>query len=321
MASPNETFTEMVTSTLRNRSNEVADLVSNHNALYRRLQQRGKVTKDGGREIVLPVDYPGGSNFARYSGYQTLPIEAYDHLTAAKYDWVQSSTSITASGRELRMNAGKEGIIKLVRSRIKHAQRDAANNMAVDIYSSGALANQMGGLAHLIQDDGMGTVGGIDASAYSWWQNKFKEATGNASTTTIRGDMNALDMELTRGTDMVDLIVSTHDLWQLYWESLDDLQRYTSRSESAGSSFKSLKFKDADVIFDSNVNFSTTAEKMYFLNTDKIYLVEHKDGKWGQESKRVSVNQDAEVILMFWMGQMCCSDRARQGVLIDATDS
>lgn len=58
MASPNSTFTEMVTTTLRNHPSEIADNVSDHNALYRRLRERGKIKRaDSGYEIVRNLDY------------------------------------------------------------------------------------------------------------------------------------------------------------------------------------------------------------------------------------------------------------------------
>lgn len=58
MASPNATFTEMVTSTLRKHPATIADNVSDHNALYRRLKSKGKIRKeDGGYEIVANLDY------------------------------------------------------------------------------------------------------------------------------------------------------------------------------------------------------------------------------------------------------------------------
>jgi hypothetical protein len=38
--------------------------------------------------------------------------------------------------------------------------RTAANNMSIDLFSSGALTNQMGGLGAIITSDGTGTVGG-----------------------------------------------------------------------------------------------------------------------------------------------------------------
>jgi len=321
MASPNSVFTEMVTTTLRNHERTVYDNVSNHNALYRRMRERNRMVKQGGYEIVLNLDYAENQTYTRYSGYDTLNIQASDVLSAAKYDWVQAAIAVTASGRELRQNSGKEAMVNLVQARIRNAERTAANKMAVDMYSSGSLSNQMGGLAHLIQEDGTGTVGGINATNYDFWQNKFREIAGDASSATMRLEMNKLWLPLTRGTDMPDLIVASQDLYSLYFEALTDLERFAGNSNQAGSGFESLKFKSADVIFDDNVNFSTTAEKMYFLNTDYLWLVEHTDGQWGRESKRVSVNQDAEVILMFWMGQMCCSNRSLQGVLFDNVDS
>ena len=87
MASPNSTFTEMVTTTLRNHPNEVSDNVSKHNALYRRLQTGGKIKKlSGGYEIVRPLEYAENSTYQRYSGFDTLNIGASDVLTAAKFD-------------------------------------------------------------------------------------------------------------------------------------------------------------------------------------------------------------------------------------------
>jgi hypothetical protein len=66
MASPNTTFTEMVTTTLRSHPSEVADNVSKHNALYRRLQKNGKIKKlSGGYEIVRPLEYAENSTFQR----------------------------------------------------------------------------------------------------------------------------------------------------------------------------------------------------------------------------------------------------------------
>ena len=62
MASPNSTFTEMVTTTLRNHPTEVADNVSKHNALYRRLKNGGRIKKlSGGYNIVRPLEYAENS--------------------------------------------------------------------------------------------------------------------------------------------------------------------------------------------------------------------------------------------------------------------
>ena len=318
MASPNSVFTEMVTTTLRNHPSMVSDNVSDHNAFYRRLQKRNKMKKmtSGGYEIVRPLDYAENSTYQRYSGYDTLDIGQSDVLSAAKYDWVQSAISIVASGRELRMNAGKERIIDLMKARTKNATRTAANNMSVDLYSTGSLSNQIGGLGHIIQTAGTGTVGGIDSSTYTFWQNQVKELDGTGTYADIKNDMLDLWLLTVRGTDKPDLLLSTHDLYSAYWDSLTDLQRY--RNEDEPDTFQTIRFQSADVVFDSNDNFTTTGETMYFVNTDYMELVTHPDADWTPLEEKTSVNQDAAVVTMIWQGQLCCSNRARQGRLIDA---
>jgi len=321
MASPNSVFTELVTTTLRNHPTEIADNVSQHNALYRRLKTGGKIKKlSGGYEIVRPLDYAENSTYQRYSGFDALNIGASDVLSAAKYDWVQAAVHVVASGRELRMNAGKEQLIDLAASRTKNAMRTAANNMSLDLYSSGSLTNQMGGLGTIIQTAGTGTVGGIDSSTYTFWQNQYQEMSGTNTYADIKNDMMKLWLNCARGSDQTDLIVSTQDLYAAFWNSLVPNQRYTSDDKEATAGFNALRFQQADVIFDRQAtNFTSTGEKMYFINSDYLELVVHRDANWTTLDEKMSVNQDATVIPIIWMGQLVCSNRARQGVLIDAS--
>lgn len=321
MASPNATFTEMVTTTLRNHPTEVSDNVSKNNALYRRLKTNGKIKKlSGGYEIVRALDYAENSTFQRYSGYDPLNIGASDVLSAAKYDWVQSAVHVTASGRELRMNSGKEQLIDLAAARTKNAMRTASNNMSLDLYSSGSLSNQMGGLGLIISTAGTGTVGGINSSTYTWWQNQFQEMSGAGTYADIKNDMMKLWLNCVRGTDQTDLIVSTNDLYAAFWNALVPAQRYTSDDKEATAGFNALRFQQADVIFDKETtNFTATGEKMYFINSDYLELVVHRDANWSTLDEKVSVNQDAVVIPIIFQGQLTCSNRSLQGVLIDAS--
>ncbi len=319
MATPSATFTELVTSTLRNHPSEISDNVSQNNALWRYLKRKGKIDlEDGGYEIVRNLDYANNSTYQRYSGYDTLNIGASEVLTAAKFDWMQAAVNVTASGRELRMNSGDNAIFNLSKARLKNAVRTAANYMSIDVYSDGALTNQMGGLAYIITADGTGTVGGINSGTWTFWKNQFYECPTAPSAATIKTHMNTLYLRQVRGADKPDLIVSSHDFFTFYWASLQDNQRYVDNTSEATAGFQSLKYVMADVIFDWNSNFSTTAEKMYFLNTDYLGLVVHRDANWSQLDDKMSVNQDAVVIPMLWMGNLVCSNRSLQGLLLDA---
>jgi hypothetical protein len=317
MASPNSTFTEMVTTTLRNHKRSLADNVSENNALLRLMKKKGKIkTEGGGYEIVLPLDYAENSTFQRYSGYDPLNVSASDVLSAAKYDWAQAAIHVTANGRELRMNNSAEKMIDLVESRITNAMRTAANNLSIDIYSNGALTNQIGGLDHLVTEDGTGTVGGIVSGTYTFWKNKFTSIVTATTYADVKAGMNALWLQLVRGSDKPDLIVSTHDLYSVYESGLQDLQRYAD-ADMASAGFESLKYKSAPLVFDDNTNFATTGEMMYFLNTNYLYLIEHSDARWEQDDEKKPVNQDAVVIPLYWMGQMATSNRSLQGLLHD----
>ena len=98
MASPN--LSEIVTTTLRNRSGKLADNVTNNNALLARLNKKGNVKPvDGGRSIVQELDYQENGTFKRYSGYETLDISPSEVFSAAEFDWKQGAVSVSISGR------------------------------------------------------------------------------------------------------------------------------------------------------------------------------------------------------------------------------
>ena len=318
MASANAVFTEMVTTTLREHPSKLTDNVSHHNAMYRRMTQRGNTrTVDGGYEIVENLDYEENSTYQRYSGYEILNVQASDVLSAAKFDWKQAAVHVTASGRQIRQNSGKNQIIDLAEARIKNASRTFANNMSIDLYSTGAAdgGKQVGGLQHLITNDGTGTVGGINATNFPFWRNQFKDG-NSATSSTIRARMQELWLDCVRGQDKPDLIMSSNDLYQIYWESLTDLQRFTSAQNGESGFRNELKFVDADVAHDSSESGIPNL-RMYFLNTEYLKVVAHRDADMEQLDEKMSINQDAVVIPIIWMGNLTCSNRARQGVLFD----
>ncbi|UXS69164.1 phage major capsid protein [Agrobacterium tumefaciens] len=319
-AGPSTIFTEMVSTTLRNSAKEVADNVSKHNALLNVLKKKKRIINlDGGNEIQIPLEYAENSTYQRYAGFDTLNINQSDIVTSAKYDWAQVSLHVVASGAEILKNSGRSQMINLVKTKKANALKTAANNFSVDAYSDGSLANQIGGLAQIIQTNGQGTVGGINSATWTFWQNKFLEIAGSNAYTkdTLKGEFNKLWLRLSRGADKPDLIVLSHDFYSVYESGEQQLQRYMDE-DMANSGFANLKYKSAQVIFDDNTNFTTTAEKGYFLNTDYLYIAQHELAQWSQDDEKKPVNQHAVVIPYYWMGNMVCSNRSLQGVLLDA---
>lgn len=314
-------FSELVATTFRNHSKEVADNVSKHNALYRKLSEGGKVRlEDGGLSIVEPLEYASNSTYQRYSGYDVLNIGAVDVLTAAEFPWRQVAVNLPVSGLEMRTNSGENRIINFVKAKVKNAQHSFANGLSTDLYSDGTATNQINGLQALIADAGTGTVGGINSSTYPFWQNVVQSAAaplqgGSAitpSAATIESLMLPLWMKLTRGMDMPDLIVMSDDYFNFYETSQTSLKRYTSDENGKGGMI-SMKYKSADVFFDSSGGIP--AAHAYFLNTNYLNLVVHQDANITMLDDIHSINQDAIAKMIIWQGNLTESNRSLQGVM------
>jgi hypothetical protein len=325
MASPGNSiitaWSELASTTYRNHSKEVADQVSKHNALFRRLTEKGRTrVEDGGLTIVQPLDYQANSTYQRYSGFDVLNINAVDVLTAAEYPWRQVAVNVAASGLEIRTNAGADRIVNFTKAKVKNAMRSMANGLSVDTYSDGTASNQINGVQAIIADTGLGTVGGINAATWAFWQNIVQSAAaplqgGSAitpSATTIESLMLPLWIRLTRGTDMPDMIVMSDDYFTFYEQSQTALKRYTSDQNGQGG-MVSMKYKSADVFFDSSGGIPNA--HAYFINTDYLDMVAHKDANMTMMDELRSVNQDAVVIPVLFQGNLVCSARFLQGVM------
>lgn len=324
MTSPN--LSEIITTTLRSRTGKLADNVLNNNALLARLKARGKVVPvTGGRTIVQELEYAENSTYKRYTGYETLNIAPSDVFTAAEFDYKLAAVAVSISGLEEIQNSGQEAIIPLLASRIKNAEKTMMNNIAADCYSDGTAdgGKQIGGLQLLVsKTPTSGTVGGIDRALWSFWQNKATVSGTAASASNIQDRMNAMSLQLVRGTDRTDLIIADANYYGFYLSSLQAIQRITD-PKMAGSGFTSLKFfgagGDADVVLDGGVGGACPADTMYFLNTDYLhYRPSSKRNMTPIGDDRYATNQDAMVKLIGWAGNMTASNCSLQGVLSES---
>lgn len=320
MASPNSTFTELVSTTFRKHRKEIADNLSTRNALLKYMMKRGnKRTEDGGLSIVTPLDYAANGTYQRYSDWDLLNVGASDVISAASYDWCQIAMNVVSSGRELRINSGDSRIINLAKAKIKNAIRTFNNSFCSDLYSAGSLTNQIGGLQKLIADTNTNIVGGIDANttATAFWRNNVTSAAGlgvTPSATTIEnGLMLPCWLALDRGPDdQPDLIVADTTYYSYFEASQVSMKRYND-SSSADAGFVTLKYKNADVLFDGNSGIPSA--HMYFINTNYLELVVHADADLAIMDEMRPVNQDGAVVPILWMGNLVCSNRAQQGVV------
>ena len=315
-------LTDIIATTIQNRSGVIADNVTKNNALLARLKQRGNIkTFSGGNVIMQELSFAENANAGYYSGYETLPVAATDVISAAQYDIKQAACPVTISGLEQLQNAGKEAIIDLLEGRIGVAEATMANLIAGGLYSDGTGygGKEISGLNLQVPvNPATGSPGGIDRSTWNFWRSKMFDFTtdGGAvvSSANIQTYFNKLWGQLVRGNDRPDLIIVDSTLWGLYMASLQAIQRFTS-STDANLGFVTTKFMDADVVLDGGIGGYCPANTGFFLNTKYLHYRPHAARNMVPLSpgKRYSVNQDAEVQIIAWAGNLTSSGLQFQG--------
>src|SRR5689334_20006762 len=136
----NTSVTDIIATTIQNRSGELADNVTNNNALLRRLKAKGNVRPfSGGNVILEELMYVDSSmiNANSYSGYEILNISPNSPISAAQYDIKQYAGAVSISGLEQLQNSGKEAIIDLLEGRHRVAEAELMNRMDLDTYLDG----------------------------------------------------------------------------------------------------------------------------------------------------------------------------------------
>jgi hypothetical protein len=330
MAFANSAITDIIATTIQSRSGELADNLTNNNALLKRLKSKGNVRPfSGGNVILEEIMYndPNTNNANSYSGYEVLNITPDSPISAAQFSITQYADSVTMSGLEMLQNSSKEAIIDLLDGRMQVSEARLLNRIGSDIYGDGTGngGKNITGLAAAVPDaPTSGTYGGINRANWTFWQSKKYSGTSDGgaavSALNIQKYMTSLAIQLVRGNDKADLIVADNNYYSLYVQSLQAIQRITSE-ESAAGGFASLKFygggTSADVVLDGGVGNACTANHMFFLNTNYIFLRPHKERNFVPiGGERQAINQDAIVKLYGWAGNLTCSNSFLQGVLI-----
>ena len=338
MAFANSSISDIIATNIQSRTGELADNVTNNNALLRRLKDRGNVkTFSGGNVILQEIAYNDSttSNTNSYSGYEVLNVSQNSPISAAQFSITQYAAAVSISGLEMIQNSGKEAIIDLLDGRMMVAEAQLANRISGDLYGDGTgnAGKNLTGLAAAVPDaPSSGTYGGINRATYSFWRSVSYSGVTNGgaavSAANIQSYMDSIAVQLIRGTDKPDLIVADSNYYRLYLQSLQSIQRISNEgSGMAGAGFASLKYFGAgmasDVVLDGGIGSSSynsgsgNANHMWFLNTKYLMFRPHKDRNFVPiGGERQAVNQDAIVKLIGFAGNLTSSGPQFCGVLI-----
>jgi len=324
MAFANSAITDIIATTIQSRSGELADNLTQNNAILMHLDKKGNVRPfSGGNVILEEIMYndPNTNNANSYSGYEVLNISPDSPISAAQYKIAQYADAVTMSGLEMLQNSSKEAIIDLLDGRMQVSEARLLNRISGDLFldGTGNGGKNLDGLAAAVSaTPTSGTYGGINAANWTFWQNTATTGT-TITASNIQAKMTSTALQLVRGTDKADLIVADTNFYSLYVQSLQAIQRITSE-ESGSAGFASMKFygggTSADVVLGGGYGNEQPSNTMYFLNTNYIFLRPHKERNFVPiGGERQAINQDAIVKLYGWAGNLTTSNRFLQGIL------
>jgi hypothetical protein len=322
MAFANAAITDIIATTIQSRSGELADNLTQNNAILQRLQQKGNVRPFSGGNVILEeimYDDSTTNNANSYSGYEVLNISPDSPISAAQFKIAQYADSVTMSGLEMLQNSSKEAIIDLLDGRMQVSEARLLNRISTDLYGNGTGngGKNLDGLgAAVAVSPSTGTYGGINRATWTFWRNQI---TTGATSSTILASMTTAAIKQIRGTDKADLIVAGNTMYQYYVGALQSIQRIAAE-ESGAAGFASLKFygggTSADVVLGGGYGAQETDTYMYMLNTNYIFLRPHKERNFVPiGGERQSINQDAIVKLYGWAGNLTASNSFLQGLL------
>lgn len=311
---------DIVATTIEQRSRKLQDNVSKNNATLAYIRESGGNRPfGGGSQIFEEFSFAENPNAGWYSGYDYLPIAAADVISAAVFDIRQAAVPVIISGLEQLKNSGREALIDLMEGRVKVAESTMMNLVAQAVFADGTAAGgkQLIGLdAAVPVNPNTGVYGGIDRATWTFWRSKATTTAG-LTALTVQAAMNTMWASLVRGQDRPNLIVMDNGFWSLYMASLQPQQRFMDPS-SANLGFPTIKFMGADVVLDGGIGGYASAKTAYFLNTKYLYFRPHSSRNMVplNPNRRYAVNQDAEVQILAFAGNMTASGAQFQGRLI-----
>ena len=315
----------------------LVDNITNNNPVLRAMKEYDSIEmEDGGRTLVEEHFFDENSTVMHYHMGQQLNTGLAPITTAFEVDWKQFAGSVVIHGREKRMNGGLSGKIKLLKTRLRGLEYSMENFYNADLISDGTADSglQIGGIKYWISTTPTsGTIGGIDraATGASYAQNiKFdtvNDSTGGApggtATTAalIRPYYDYCLNQVTRSEDSTKVILAGQSHYQFLQTALQPIQQ-TMESNTVRAGFKRMFYQGVPVAMCGGINFGgqtqIAVDRSYGINTKFFKVRVHEDANMDPLPKVQSINQDTEVQIVVFMGNVTCPAPKLQWVMFDS---
>jgi hypothetical protein len=333
-------FDDLLTTTWMNYRSKLYDNIFNACPFFYWLHaNERKRIEPGGERIVIPLEYGKNSTIkSMSSGYDTIDTTPQESMTDAYYTWKEIAGSTSISNKELAMNQGKHKILDLLQKKANNTEMsftEIIEQMIVGAITAGNGGSDLTPINLLIKGDPTTstTVGGINQSTYSWWQNRYKVS----SATTYEGfikEVVSLYNQCSRGgtkngkRKAPDCILCDQGYYEVYLGAARAKGQIMLTNEpTANLGFGGAKYLGATLLWDEYVPDITTGvantapdSHTYnyysglFINSEFLEFVVCSGQDFTVGPFIQPENQKAKTSILYLMGEICCSNRAKQGV-------
>jgi len=329
----------LLTTTLFNYRNQFYDNIYNAIPGFVMMRNR-KRTEEGGERIQVPLGYAKNTTFKSMAGYDPVDTTPQDPLTSAFYEFKEFAGSIGISRDEENKNRGKYAIINMLKAKVLSAEMSASEGLAGQMGAYVVAASpslDLDPIPFLIQIDPTQSysVGNINQSTYSWWQNQYKEA-ATASFAGLIAEMRHLYNQCSKGggggkRSEPDWIWCCQNYYENYEAACTDKTRILKYDDTvANLGFGGAKYKNAVLTWDEYVpdaylatsvmdsdpieSYTRTYATGYFLNTEFLEYVVMAGSDLDLGPFVRPENQLARTALIYNQANFVCSNRRKQGV-------
>ncbi len=322
---------QVATATFEEIAPELYDNFTNNNAFLAHLRDQDNLVEDnvGGEYMRANLTYAENGSYDRYTGRERVSIAENDILTCGKFAHKQVSVAVVMDGLEQDVqNIGEAALVELMQAKVDVAEMTFENNFEIDLFSDGTASGgrQIGGLQLLIADSpSSGTVGGIDRSLYSWWRNISYDATTDggapASAVNIKSYLDAAWRQVVRKKDKPTFYLADNNYYSFYEQHLGPLQTIArdsgSESGAVGTGWDELAYRGRPFVLAGGQGGAIPANHVYGVCGRHIKLKEAKNRKFKPRPSVKSIDQDLEVTLFLWAGNLMVTNCSVHFVLKD----
>lgn len=319
-----ETYDALWTLSMRAKRKRLTDNISDAYPTVGKMRKSGIMeTENGGKQIQEDLLY-ALSSAEWFDDYDVLATDRIDGVTAAFYDWSYLACPIVISMTEQNENRASDKAISLLETKTRQAMQGALDQVNASLLGSNSSnSKQIIGLQDIVSTSSGQTVGGIDSSSETWWDNDRVDASGGtdfltASGSTVEGVVNLGNAwnNISEGNDQPDLIITSYALYGNY-ETLFEGGTYlrTTANSRPNLDGRGAAFRGAAFVPDRDC----TATSIYLLNTKFLKLKMQKGMNFAKTPFKEPANQMAKASFVVVGAQLTTNHRARHSVIYSQT--